>query len=292
MLSRRQFFEKTAQTVAAGAAMATTKIWAADALAWPKPIGLEIYTVRDEFAKDPAGTLKKVGAIGYREVEIPPDIPASTLKSYLRAANLTAPSAYAPKVPTDVESWKRTLDQVHAYGVHFIVVGDDPKLDADAWKRRTDLFNECGRLAQSAGMQFCYHAHEHEFAPLGETSGYDIMLKRCDPKLLKMEMDVFWATYAGQNPVDYFQKHPGRFPLLHVKDFKPGFATSTAGFPYNAGPNPFAPVGQGRIDWLKIFAHARQAGVEHIFVEQDRCDTDPFEAAKMSFDYLKNLHLS
>ena len=71
-------------------------------------------------------------------------------------------------------------------------------------------------------MQFCYHAHYHEFARVDDTSGYDIMLRRCDPELLKMEMDVFWATYAGQDPLDYFQKHPGRFPLLHIKDFKRG----------------------------------------------------------------------
>jgi sugar phosphate isomerase/epimerase len=291
MLTRRQFLEKTVQGVSAGAAITSSKTWGAGPLAWSKPIGLEIYTVRDEFAKDPAGTLKKVGAAGYREMEISTEIPAPTLRDYLSAANLTAPSTY-PDAPKDIESWKKTLDHVHAYGFHYIVVGDNPQLDAEAWKRRAELFNECGRLAQRAGMQFCYHAHEHEFARVGDASGYDIMLTRCDPQLLKMEMDIFWATYAGQDPLVYFQKYPGRFPLLHIKDFKPGFPTSTADFPYDSGPNPFAPVGQGRIDWVKIFAHARQAGTQHVFVEQDRCDTSPFEAIKTSFDYLKNLRLN
>ena len=118
------------------------------------------------------------------------------------------------------------------------------------------------------------------------------MLARCDPKLLKMEMDVFWAIYAGQDPLDYFQKYPGRFPLLHVKDFKPGFPTSTSDFPYDSGPNPFAPLGEGRIDWVKIFAHASQAGAQHVFVEQDRCDASPFDAIRTSFNYLKNLRLN
>jgi sugar phosphate isomerase/epimerase len=274
-----------------GAAITASECWGAGQLAWSKPIGLEIYTVRDEFAKDPAGTLKKVGATGYREVEVPTEIPAETLRAYLRTANLTAPSTY-PEVPKDIEGWKKTLDHVHPYGLRYIVVGDNPQLDAEAWRRRADLFNECGRLAQRAGMQFCYHAHEHEFARVGDTSGYDIMLTRCDSELLKMEMDVFWATYAGQDPLDYFQKYPGRFPLLHIKDFKPGFPTSTTNFPYDSGPNPFAPVGQGRIDWVKIFAHARQAGTQHIFVEQDRCDSSPFEAITTSFNYLKNLRLA
>lgn len=291
MLTRRQFIEKAAQGVSASAALIASKSWPAGQLAWPKPIGLEIYTVRDAYAKDPAGTLKKVGELGYREVEISTDIPADTLKGYLRAANLTAPSTY-PDVPKDVDDWKKTLDHVHPYGFHYIVVGDNPVMDADAWKRRADLFNQCGKLAQDAGLQFCYHAHFHEFAPLGDTTGYDIMLTRCDPKLLKIEMDCFWATYAGQDPVKYFEKYPGRFPLLHIKDFKSGFPTSTSSFPYDKANNPFAPAGKGRIDWARIFAHAPQGGVRHIFVEQDICDTDPFDAARTSFNYLKNLRLA
>jgi sugar phosphate isomerase/epimerase len=291
MLTRRQFLEETVWGVAAGAATTATQTWAAAELAWSKPIGLEMYTVRHEFAQDPAGTLKKVGATGYREVEIPAALPVETLKAYLSAANLAAPSTY-PEAPKDVEGWKKTLDHVHPYGFRYVVVGDNPQLDAEAWKRRAELFNECGKLAQQAGMQFCYHAHFREFAPLGDTCGYDIMLARCDPELLKMEMDVFWATYAGRDPLDYFQKYPGRFPLLHIKDLKPGFPTSTTSFPYDSGPNPFAPVGQGRIDWVKIFAHAPQAGTQHIFVEQDRCDSSPFQAIEISFNYLKNLRLS
>ena len=235
MRTRRQFLEKTVWSVVAGAAINVSETWGAGQLAWSKPIGLEMYTVRHEFAQDPAGTLKKVGATGYAEVEIPTQIPAETLKAYLSSANLTAPSTY-PEAPKEVESWKKTLDQVHPYGFSYVVVGDNPQLDAEAWKRRAELFNECGRLAKDAGMQFCYHAHYHEFAPLGDTIGYDIMLTRCNPELLKMEMDVFWATYAGQNPLEYFQKYPGRFPLLHIKDFKPGFPTSTTNFPYDRGP--------------------------------------------------------
>jgi len=140
-------------------------------------------------------------------------------------------------------------------------------------------------------MQFCYHAHFHEFARVDNTCGYDIMLTRCDAKLLKMEMDVFWAVYAGVDPVSYFQRYPGRFPLLHIKDLKKGYKGSTTESPSDKGPNPFFPVGQGSIDWQKIFAHASQAGTQHIFVEQDRSDVPPLEAIKISFDYLKNLHL-
>jgi sugar phosphate isomerase/epimerase len=172
------------------------------------------------------------------------------------------------------------------------VVGDNPRLDIDAWKRRADLFKQCGTLSLDAGMQFCYHAHFNEFAKQGDTCGYDIMLANCDPKLLKMEMDIFWATYAGVDPLHYFQLHPGRFPLLHIKDLYKGVAVNPHEDPPENGPNPFAPVGQGKIDWVKIFAHVGEAGTEHIYVEQDRCNMPPLEAIKISFDYLKSLRLS
>jgi sugar phosphate isomerase/epimerase len=292
MLSRRKFFEKGIGTISAGAAFAASQASGAGQLAWPKPIGLELYTVRQAMAQNPGATLKKVAAVGYKEVEIGPDSRLEVIHRDLRAVGLAAPSGYFDVPKTLDPDWKKAVHVAHLYGLRYLVVGDNPTLDAEAWRRRADFFNDCGRLARHAGIQFCYHAHFHEFAPLGNTSGYDIMLTRCDPELLKMEMDIFWAVYAGQDPIAYFQKYPGRFPLLHIKDFKPGFPTSTKDFPYDSGPNPFAPAGQGRIDWAKIFAHTGQAGTRHVFVEQDRCDGSPFAAIKTSFNYLKNLRLS
>ena len=107
MLTRRQFLEKTIHGVSAGAAITASEILAAGQLAWSKPIGLETYTVRADFAQDPAGALKKAGAIGYREVEVPTEVPAGTLKAYLRAAGLTAPSTY-PGRPFRPAPWKCT----------------------------------------------------------------------------------------------------------------------------------------------------------------------------------------
>jgi len=288
MLTRRNLLKTFG-----GAAVLTahSHLWAADHLAWTKPIGLELYTVRQLFAKDPAGTLQQVAAAGYKEVEISPGLKPAELNQALRATGLTAPSGYFQS-PNTIEEWKKTIDQAHAYGLSYVVVGDNPRLDAEAWTQRADLYNQCGMLAQDAGMQFCYHAHFHELARIGDTTGYDIMLTRCDPKLLKMEMDVFWAVYADADPLHYFRLYPGRFPLLHIKDLYKDIAVNPQESPADEGPNPFAPVGQGKIEWSKIFAHAGEAGAKHIFVEQDRCNMPPLEAIKISFDYLKNLHLS
>lgn len=290
MLTRREFWGRALAGVAASAAVAARDLRGAGRLAWSGPIGLQLYTVRDLFKKDPAGTLKQVAAVGYREVEISPGLEARTLKDDLRAAGLTAPTGHF-EAPKNLEDWKKTVDQAHAYGVRYVVVGDNPHLGADVWKRRADLFNACGRLSAQAGIQFCYHNHFKEFERVDNTTGYAIMLKRCDPQLLKMEMDIFWTIYAGQDPLRYWRDYPGRFPLLHIKDIKKGVALNPNEGPKES-PNPFAPVGQGRIDWHGIFAHVSEAGAEHICVEQDQCDVPPLEASKISFEYLKNLRLN
>jgi len=262
---------------------------AAERPAWSGPIGLELYTVRTLFAKDPTGTLKKVAATGYKEIESGPGTKPETLKAYMAAAGLTMPSGYFDS-PKTLDDWKKTLDLARAYGASYAVIGDNPKIDAEEWKRRTDLYNQCGKLSADAGIQFCYHNHFHEFEPRGGDSGYNLMLTRCDANLLKMEMDIFWAVYANQDPLAYWQKYPGRFPLLHIKDVKKGVAINPHEDPKEK-PNPFASVGQGKIDWHKIFAHVDQAGAKHIFVEQDQCDVPPAEAMKISFDYLKGLRI-
>lgn len=288
MLTRRDFLGG----IAAGAVASGINAWGAGRLAWSKPIGLELYTVRQLMAQNPASTLKKVAAVGYKEVEISPYSNPKAIKQDLRAAGLTAPSGYFD-VPKNLDpDWKKTVDIAHLYGLRYMVVGDNPTLDADAWRRRADLFNQCGRLSLQAGIQFCYHAHFHELAAVDHTTGYDIMLEHCDPKLLKMEMDIFWVTYAGKDPLTYWRRYPGRFPLLHIKDLTKGVTVNPDESPSSGGPNPFAPVGQGRINWRRIFAHVNQAGAKHIFVEQDRCNGSPLDAIKISFNYLKNLRLS
>lgn len=290
MLTRRDFLGRTLAGAAASATAANSDAWAAGRLAWPGPIGLELYTVRQLFAEDSAGTLRKVAAAGYKEVEIGPGVKPDMLKAELRDAGLTAPSGYF-EPPKTIEDWKKTVDQAHGYGLRYIVVGDNPSLSAEAWKRRAGLFNECGRLSLQAEIQFCYHAHFREFAPVDGTTGYDILLAHCDAKLLKMEMDVFWVIYAGKDPLTYWRRYPGRFPMLHIKDLSKGVTIHNQEDPAPDGPNPFAPVGRGIIDWRRIFKHVEEAGAEHIFVEQDRCNQPPLEAIKISFEYLKHLRV-
>lgn len=289
MFTRRNFLGVLG-AVAAGTALPVREVFTAGRLAWPGPIGLELYTVRDLFAKDPAGTLKRVAAAGYKQVEIAPGSKPGDLKKDLRAAGLTAPSGYFNE-PKTLEDWKKLVEQAHSYGLQYIVIGENPVRDAATWRRRAEFYNKCGEVAKQAGIQFCYHAHFHEFAETGGTTGYDIMLKDCSPDLLKMEMDIFWVTYAGADPLHYWRLYPGRFPLLHIKDIRKGVKINPQEDPAPGGPNPFAPVGRGRIDWKLIFAHVHEAGAKHIFVEQDKCNLPEVQAIQISYNYLRHLRL-
>jgi sugar phosphate isomerase/epimerase len=149
-----------------------------------------------------------------------------------------------------------------------------------------DVFNKAGETTQKAGIQFCYHNHNFEFTKYGDTTAYDYLLQSVDPKLVKFEMDCFWVTHAGHDPVAYFKKYPGRFPLLHIKDMKDH---PSASHTLDAKMGLFAPVGQGTIDWKRIFVGAKVGGMKHYFVEQDYCEQPPLEAIKISYEYLSNL---
>src|SRR2546422_9648407 len=136
------------------------------------------------------------------------------------------------------------------------------------------------------GVQTCALPIYFEFKTFDGVSAYDELLRRTDSKLVQLELDCYWITRAGKDPLDYFKQYPGRFPLWHIKDRKPGYAPATD---MDQGPGPFTEVGRGSIDWPKIFSGAREAGVKHYYVEQDFCERPPLESAKISYDYLKGL---
>jgi sugar phosphate isomerase/epimerase len=194
-------------------------------------------------------------------------------------------------LPDVKTNWQKHIDDAKALGlqymVHAILQPEDRK-SFDDYKRLAELFNKAAEQTHKAGIQFCYHNHNFEFKKYGDTTAYDYLLKALDPKLVKFEMDCFWVTHAGQDPVAYFRKHPGRFPLLHVKDLKDHPAPTQE---FDAKMGLFAPVGSGTIDWKRIFAAAPTGGMKHYYVEQDYCEQPPLKAVKMSYDYLHKLEV-
>jgi len=271
--------------------------WAAEAHQIDR-VGLQLYTVRDLMKKDFEGTIAKVAQVGYKEVEFAGyfgESPADVRK-ILDTNKLASPSEHVP-YDTVEKKWPETLEAAHTIGQEFIVcpwIEVSQRKEADGWKRAAELFNHAGEAAQKAGIQFAYHNHAFEFEPseaLGSKLPYDFLLAETDPKLVKMEMDLCWITVGGHDPLEYFNRYPGRFPLVHVKDWTtrgPGGNDYGGATGASKKPGHMTDVGQGEIDFKRVFAQSGKAGIQHYFVENDE-PKSPFDDLKISYDYLATL---
>lgn len=304
LVSRREFVGVgMAGLTAAAMGSVATRLWANPL---GLPIGLALYTVRNQFLQDPKGTLTQVAAIGYQEVEISPfpKIPSSELKQAVAAAGLKAPAGHtdAQHLKGDVQPLIDTFTEV---GLQYMICSFpatrpgappvartpgqrfDPNFGEDDYKWMAETFNQVGEKCQKAGIQFGYHCHNLDFKVFDGRPVLDMLLADTDPKLVQVEMDCYWVVRAGKDPVDYLKRYPGRIPILHLKDMKPGLAPTTS--ISEGGGDGFTEVGKGSIDWKRIFQGAPEGGVKHYFVEQDKCSGPPMESAKISYEYLKTL---
>ena len=242
-------------------------------------IGVQLYTVRGQMEKDFEGTLARVAEIGYNDVEFAGyfnHAPAQ-VRAMLDRHGLAAPAVHTGSIAPD--DWAKALDAAQVIGHKYIVVPwipEERRKTLDDWKRVAADFNRAAATAQTAGVQFAYHNHDFEFLPVEGRVPYDVLLAETDPKLVQLEIDLYWITKGGQDPLAYFARWSGRVPLVHVKD--------------SAGPpdHRMVDVGTGKIDFRTIFAHGAQAGIKHPFVEHDE-PPDPFASIKASYDYLKRL---
>lgn len=255
-------------------------------------LGLQLYTVRDQIAKDFEGTLARVAATGYKEVEFAGyfDHAPKDVRAMLDRHKLTAPSAHVDFATVETKL-PQAIETSHVIGHTFLVnpwIDEEMRKQPDIWKRVAATFNKAGETCKKAGLQFAYHNHHFEFVPVNGVMPFDLLLKECDPDLVKIELDLCWITVAGKDPLDYFQRHPGRFPLVHVKGLKK--------VPEGEPPVPFekaipniTDVGTNDIiDWKRIFAKSDQAGIRHYFVEHDAAPS-PFDSIAASAKFLTAL---
>jgi sugar phosphate isomerase/epimerase len=287
-LTRKEFLKTTA-----GLAVASLTRGLAVANPLGLPIGLQPYTVRNDLKDDFPGTLRKIVAMGYQEIEVSGGEeygvfyghqPAE-LRKILNDAGLRVPSCHFG-APKDDAGWDQNIEDAHALGLEYMLstTRAEWKTSLDGWKRTAEFFNRLAAKSRAAGIGFAYHNHNFEYKTYDGVTGYDELLRSSDKDLVKMQMDCFWTTFAGKDPVSYFHQYPGRFVMLHIKDLKPGYAPTTGHF----DGNPFAEVGAGVIDWKRIFA-ADRGVVKHYYVEQDMWDRPSLESARISIDYLKKL---
>lgn len=276
------------------------------------PIGIQLYTLGPDAAKDLDGTLKAIASIGYKTVELPGLLgraPAD-IRAALDRAGLVCLSAHIQGRASGPDGGfdgdlARLADGLATIGVKTAVMpslyiperfGTRPAegeggggylrriaagMTADDWKMNADFLNAKGAPLRRAGIGVGYHNHNFEFAPLGDTNGQEILLKNTDPKLVTFEIDVGWVAAAGVDPLALLRRHKGRFTLMHVKDIK---ATTKPNYALTMDPTE---VGSGSLDWAKLLPAAYASGVRGFYVEQEPPFTRPrIEAAKISHDYL------
>jgi sugar phosphate isomerase/epimerase len=240
--------------------------------------------------KDAKGTLAKVAAQGYKTVETFGygngkwfGMNAAELRAELKSHGLTTPSGHT--FPASVflqsgweEKWKPAVADAKAVGQEYIVIPwmeEQFRTDINNFKKMAAVLNKAAEICKQTGIKLAYHNHDFEFAPLAGTNGYDVLLKETDPKLVFFEMDIYWVSKAGKDPLAFFSKYPGRFAMWHVKDMD------------NTPQKNFTEVGSGVIDFKKIFTHAKQSGMKYFFVEQDQCPGAPLDSTAKSIAYLK-----
>jgi len=305
-ISRRAFLRHSAMTTASVALLpALPENLMAESLA--KSTGIQLYTVGKELTEDMQGTLAKIAAIGYKSVESAgmAGKPAAEFRKALDAAGLKCPSSHlflgpGQTVPQYYEDVKTLGSQyvvssvVIKPGASIKSVDDYIKLIAamtqDDFKKMAGDLNTMATQAKSMGLRFCYHNHNLEFRKWSDgATTYDILMSETDPALVKIELDCGWADLGGHPALELFKKYPGRFRMLHIKDFKP---VPQPVVTLDPRTNPeWTELGKGHIDYRAILAAAPAAGVEYIFVEQEPpyVKFTALEAAKANYEYLQSI---
>ena len=255
-------------------------------------VGLQLYTIRDAMDADVAGSLKKVSDLGYKNVELASyadgkfyGFAPAEFKKMVEDLGMEIISSHAGVEATGItkENAQKMADDHAALGVKYCVQPwvNEPDRNIETYKRMIADWNEVGKIMKSVGIQFGYHNHNFEFATLdGLVPYYDIFMPEMDADLITMELDMYWATKAGQDPVEMFNKYPGRFQLFHFKDM----AEKSAPF-YTVEKDDITSVGAGLIDFKRIHAARETAGMKYMFVEDDnQGNGKPFEAIGTSIE--------
>jgi sugar phosphate isomerase/epimerase len=254
--------------------------------------GLQLYTLRDQLADDLEGTLQAVARIGYKDLEIfgysdgkifgvkPAELRkmVEDLGMKLVSGHYLTGQVNAPGQGTLTNGWEKAVEDAAEMGLKYMVnayLFPEERQSIEDYKKLTDLLSKSAKVTKSAGIQFGYHNHDFEFQEMeGQVPMYTIM-DGTEDDLVVAELDLYWVTRAGYNPIGFFKKYPKRTALWHVKDMA------------DTPEKEFTEVGNGVIDFKTIFSKAMLSGMKYFFVEQDICKGSPIDSVTMSYKNLK-----
>jgi sugar phosphate isomerase/epimerase len=248
-----------------------------------KNVGVQLYSVRKEMLADATGTLKKLAKIGYKELESARSekgnyygLSPKEVKKITGDLGLTMRSGH---VHID-QDWQRAVDAAAEVGQEYLVCSSLPSQGQtiENYQRVADIFSRAAEDCKKVNITFGYHNHEYEFEKVDGQVLYDILLDRTDPELVKMEMDLGWAVLTGNDPVQYFERYPGRFPLWHLKDMDKTKQESTE-------------FGKGAINIRQMMQNAGKSGMKHFFVEQEEYANTALESLQHNYNYLMKLSM-
>lgn len=278
MTTRRDFLKTAGALTLGGLALSIDS-----SAAQLKSVGLQLYTLRDHIVKDTKGTLKKVAAAGYKELESYAGekgpyfgMKPKEFKAFVEGLGMHVRSSH---VGID-KDFQATADAAAEAGISYLLcpyMDATKRPDLDGFKRTAEEFNKLGEITKKNGIQFGYHNHDYAFKEMEGEIPYDVMLKATDADLVTFEMDLYWVVRAGKDPIAYFNQYPGRFPLWHVKDMD------------KANNELNTEVGMGSIDFNPIFKNASKAGLKFAFVEQENFKMEPFASIKKSRVYVAGI---
>jgi sugar phosphate isomerase/epimerase len=282
-MKRREFIRNSAFTAVSVLAIPTVLQAAKKKTA----IGLQLYTLRDTINKDPRGHLEKIAAMGYKNLEAysykDGNIFGMTYAEFgkiVKDLGMQVTSGHYGLDIVDSPQWEKALTDAKAIGQKYVVLPwleEKYRGSVDSYKKICQVANKAGEVAKKYGLRLQYHNHAFEFNTVEGQLPYDVMLKEFDPKYVGMEMDIFWVYNAGKDPLQYFEKYPGRFEQWHVKDMSKDDKAKNAD------------VGTGTIDWKKIFANAKKSGMKNFYVEQETYPGAPIDSVVASINYLKTI---
>lgn len=306
MTSRRQFLTRIGSAIAAPAVLPlvgcggqeenTAPVSESDATASAgidTPIGVQLYSVRNELEMDLAGALRAVREAGFERVETYSlhDMPVSDFRALLDDTGLTVGSMHAPydRVAGDIGA---VAEEAHILGSPWVAVAwiphEEGDFDADDMNRAITDFTAAGEALRSEGLRFAYHCHGYEFREAeGGGTLFDRFMENTEPGVVDVEMDVFWVKWPGFDPVALIEKYPGRFPLYHMKDMREG--TELGDLSGQAPLETNVPMGMGMIDIPAIVRAAEAHGVEEYIIEYEY--TDALISIQQSIEYLQSLEV-
>jgi len=251
------------------------------------PLGVQLYTVREQAAIDLPGTLAALAQIGYKEVEVYWDVfnrPAKELRVMIADHGLTVPSGHF-----NYDGLESKIDYARELGVKYMIcpmLPEKMRASIEGFEAAAAQLNAWGAKVKKAGMQLGFHNHNYEFKSYGSSTGFAALVRLTDPSLVALEMDCYWITQAGHDPVAMLEKLGSRVKMLHLKDRTSGAATSQT---LDDAASHFEAVGSGTIAWKQVILEAQKIGVEHYFVERDSGSVPALESLAMSYKYLTSL---